>query len=73
MSFIKAFKKVAVDDLAESARITALAPMQSAVPGTDLRDKAETGQARSKVERTRDTDRNFAANRRTGWRNSRAP
>lgn len=73
--FTAAFEKVAVDDMSESARILALAPMQTAVPGTELRSKAETAQARGRATRTgvMNEDKQFGSKYRIKWRNSRLP
>ena len=75
MIFIAAFEKVAVEELQESARLEAMAPMQSAVPGTELRSKAETAQARGRATRTgvMNEDKQFGSKYHTKWRNSRLP
>jgi hypothetical protein len=52
MSFIAGLDKTAVMDLSSEAMITALAPMQTAVPGTSLRASAETGQRKKMNTRT---------------------
>lgn len=50
------------ENLAEQALLEANAPMQTAVPGSGLRDQAETGQAKGRATRThnvRNEDREF--------------
>lgn len=49
--FVNGFKKVA-EVLAERALLEATTNFQDAVPGTELRDKAETAQARGRATRT---------------------
>ena len=75
MRFLPAFEKSAVVDMSEEARVTALAPMQTAVPGTSLRDGAETAQARGRTTRTGvlNEDREMGSKFRRRWRNSRLP
>lgn len=51
MSFCQGLRKVA-EDMSAEAKITATAPFQDAVPGTSLRGKAETGQARGRATRS---------------------
>ena len=74
--FSSGFLKTAVVDLAEEARVTVLAPMQTAVPGSEARNKAETGQAKGRATRTfnvQNEDKQFASKFHRGWDNSRYP
>lgn len=61
MGFLSGFLKVA-ENLSDQALIEATTSFQDAVPGTSLRDKAETGQARGRATRTfnvRNEDKQF--------------
>ena len=67
-------KKVAVE-LYREALITANADMQTAVPGSELRSNASTGQAKGRATRTGVLNENkeFASKYRHDWKNSRQP
>ena len=67
--------KVAVE-LYREALITDTAPMQTAVPASDLRNNATTAQARGRATRSGNIlneDRQFAGKYYHNWRNSRVP
>lgn len=76
MPFVRALEKTAVMDLADQSLNEALAPMQTAVPGTSLRANASTAQGRGRATRTfnvQNEDKEFAKQFKMNWKNSRLP
>jgi hypothetical protein len=69
---MRSFLKQA-EDMSEAALITALAPMQSGVPGNSLRGSTETGQPKMKSTRTgvANEDKQFNAKKRHNAINAR--
>jgi hypothetical protein len=71
--FDKGFKKVA-ENLAEQSLLEATTYNQDRVPGTDIRDNAETGQARGRATRTfnvRNEDKQFGKQFKVKYDSSR--
>ena len=76
MGFISGFRKIAVDDLAETARVLALAPQQTYSSGTGARENMSTGQAKGRATRTfnvQNEDKQFASKFHRNFSNARYP
>jgi len=70
MMFAKSLSKTAVN-LSDQALNESNADISVHVPGTDARENAETGQAKSTVKRTMDTEKTFSAKLRKNFPNEK--